>query len=57
MASAARLRPPPKSRTFHLKVRDVDVLIGVTGSGLANLAFLRPGALVLELVGSAACSG
>ena len=23
MASAARLRPPPKSRTFHLKVRDV----------------------------------
>ena len=51
-------RPQSRGRsTFNNQVRDVDVLIGVTGSGLANLAFLRPGALVLELVGSAACSG
>ena len=28
---------------------NVDVLIGVTGSGLTNLAFLEPGALVIEL--------
>ena len=27
----------------------VDVLVGVTGSGLTNLAFLRPGSLVIEL--------
>ena len=27
----------------------VDVLIGVTGSGLSNLAFLEPGAMVIEL--------
>jgi len=27
----------------------VDVLIGVTGSGLSNLAFMRAGSMVLEL--------
>ena len=31
------------------RMRNVDVLIGVTGSGLTNLAFLEPGALVIEL--------
>ena len=30
-------------------MQQVDVLIGVTGSGLSNLAFMRPGSIVLEL--------
>ena len=38
-------RPTPSANfTKH-----VDVLIGVTGSGLTNLAFLEPEALVIEL--------
>jgi len=28
----------------------VDVLVGVTGSGLSNLAFMRPGSIVVELM-------
>jgi hypothetical protein len=28
----------------------VDVLVGVTGSGLTNLAFMRPGSIVVELM-------
>ena len=31
-------------------MRRVDVLVGVTGSGLTNLAFMRPGSIVLELM-------
>ena len=31
------------------RVRDVDILIGATGSGLTNLAFLEPGAMIIEL--------
>ena len=31
-------------------MKRVDVLVGVTGSGLTNLAFLRPGSIVVELV-------
>ena len=31
------------------RVQDVDVLIGVTGSGLSMLAFLKPGSIVIEL--------
>ena len=31
------------------RMRNVDVLVGVTGSGMTNLAFLEPGALVIEL--------
>jgi len=30
-------------------MQQVDVLIGVTGSGLSNLAFMRPGSVVVEL--------
>ena len=31
-------------------MRRVDVLVGVTGSGLTNLAFMRPGSIVVELM-------
>ena len=31
------------------RVRDIDILIGATGSGLTNLAFLEPGAMIIEL--------
>ena len=34
-------------------MKRVDVLVGVTGSGLTNLAFLRPGSIVIELVSPA----
>ena len=30
-------------------IQDIDVLIGVTGSDLSTLAFLKPGSLVIEL--------
>lgn len=32
-----------------VRMREVDVLVGATGSGLTNLAFLEPGAMVIEL--------
>ena len=31
-------------------MRRVDVLVGVTGSGLTNLAFMRPGSILVELM-------
>ena len=31
-------------------MRRVDVLVGVTGSGLTNLAFMKPGSIVVELM-------
>ena len=34
------------------RVQEVDVLIGVTGSGLSTVAFLRPGSIVIELASS-----